>query len=242
MQPILELTNIADFDFNEHTHGANVTASRKAYIVDFENPHGKPVRVWIPLSQSRIENGILLVAEWLLEPRREGIGSMLKAGYKCLVGQAIKVEEAPSVAPAFDRPAFKSAVINKGFFTVEEEGEKHRTFRFKTNAKGQTIIGLMIGQNNITDYAWFGFVDGETIRFWKNARSGWPQVTVTLPISHEAINECFEAIKGNVEGAGLRYATYYKHCSRCNKVLTTPESLERGLGAECAGLKYGMKK
>ncbi len=235
MQPVLDLTNPQDFEFNEHTHGKNVTPTRKAYILDFENPRGGvPVRTWVAVSQSKIENGKLLVAEWLLEPRREGIGSLLKAGYKCLMGEVVPTEKLDTMA---DRPAMKSGVINKGFFTVEGGDDKHRTFRFKTNAKGQTLIGLMVGQNNVTDYAWFGFVDGEIIRFWRNAR--YQQSIVNLPISHTEIEQCFSAIRGNVEGAGLRFATYYKNCSRCGKVLTTPESLARGLGAECAGLKYG---
>ena len=224
MQAILNLTKELE-----------LTASGKAYVVEFENPRGGlPVRTWVALSQSKIESGKLFVAEWLLEPRRDGIGALLKAGYRCLMGDKIERSIGQTDTP---RPALKSGVIAKGFFTVQGADEKHRTFRFKTNSKGQTLIGLMVGQNNITDYAWFGFVDGGIIRFWRTAR--YNMMATELPISHEAVTECFNAIIGNVEQAGKRFATYYKHCSRCGKILTTPESLERGLGAECAGLKYG---
>lgn len=214
-----------------------LTASGKAYVVDFKNPRGgEPVRTWVAVSQSKIESGKLYVAEWLLEPRRQGIGALVKAGYECLMGTAVVDALAKTDTP---RPELNAGVIAKGFFTVQDANDTHRTFRFKTNQRGQTLIGLMVGRNNVTDYAWFGFVDGATLRFWRTAK--YQMMPFTLPISHDAIVECFNAIIGNVEQAGKRYASYYKNCSRCGKVLTTPESLERGLGAECAGLKYGKK-
>lgn len=214
-----------------------LTASGKAYVLDFENPRGgKPVRTWIPLSNSKIEAGKLFVAEWLLEPRREGIGALLKAGYKCLYGETIADSIGKTDTP--QKPLAEGA-INKGFFTVQVEGEKHRTFRFKTNRKGQTLIGLLVGQNNVTDYAYFAFVDGTTLRFWKGAR--YQMMPFRLPISNEVATECFNAILGNVDEAGKRYATEYKNCSRCGAVLTTPESIELGLGPICDGLRYGKK-
>lgn len=214
-----------------------LTASGKAYVVEFENPRGgAPVRTWVAVSQSKVEAGKLYVAEWLLEPRREGIGALLKAGYRCLMGEAITESIGETDTP---RPALNAGVIAKGFFTVQGADEVHRTFKFKTNRKGQTMIGLMIGRNNLSDYAWFGFVDGRTLRFWRTAR--YDMMPYTLPVSHDVLTECFNAIMGDAEGAGKRYATYYKNCSRCGKVLTTPESLERGLGPECAGLRYGRK-
>lgn len=215
-----------------------LTESGKAYVVDFVNSQGRNTRTWVAVSQSKIEDGKLFVAEWLLEPRREGIGSLIKAGWKCLMGEVIADANSIGVTDT-PKVEYAEAVINKGFFTVQVEGEKHRTFRFKTNRKGQTLIGLLVGQNNVTDYAWFGFVDGTTLRFWKSAR--YQQMPFRLPISHEVAMECFNAILGNVDEAGKRYATEYKNCSRCGAVLTTPESIALGLGPVCDGLRYGKK-
>jgi hypothetical protein len=238
MKNILRLNNPERFEFDSLHRGANVTESKKAYIVDFVNPRGgnQPVRTWVPVSHSTIENGMLKVADWLLEPRRNGIGALVKAGYRCLVGEPVLESVTPTETP---KQGLALGAIAKGYFTVEG-GDKHRTFKIKTNRKGQTLIGLMVGRNNTTDYAWFAFVDGTKLRFWGKAK--YNQMTYTLPISRDEIEECFNAIIGNVDEAGKRFATVYKICSRCARPLTTPESLERGLGPECAGLKYGGGK
>lgn len=212
-----------------------LTPSGKAYVVNFENfRNGKLLRTWIPVAHSKIDEGSLWIDEWLLEPQRDGICALIRAGHKCLSGTVIIKDKIESVWSS--KSVFQPAVITKGFFTVQGANEKHRTFRFKTSKTGRTLIGLMTGSNNIKDYTWFGFVDGDKIRFWKIPR--YHQMASTLPISQEAIYEYFNAILGNIEESGKRYATYYKNCSRCGAVLTTPESLAAGRGPECRSIGY----
>jgi hypothetical protein len=211
-----------------------LTASGKAYVLEFQNPtNGKRVKTWVALSQSKIEAGSLWVAEWLLDPRKEGVGALIKNGYRSLSGDIVRecISE-PKVSES------ETACITKGFFTVQDSEDKHRTFRIKTTKKGLTIIGLMVGKNNLSDYAWFGFVDGENLKFWKSARYGYENGTYTLPISRDAIQECFNAIIGKTEESGKRFADIYQNCSRCGKVLTTPNSLLLGKGPECEKLGY----
>lgn len=222
MQAVLDLTT-----------ELQLTASGKAYVVDFVSPQGRNTRTWVAVSQSKIEAGKLWVAEWLLEPRREGIGALIKAGYSCLMGEVITEGIGKTDTP---RPELQEGVIAKGFFTVQTEGEKHRTYRIKTNRRGQTVIGLLVGQNNVTDYAWFGFVDGSNLRFWKGAR--FQMMPFRLSVSREELTEGFNAIIGNPNEAGLRYATEYTNCSRCGRLLTVPESIATGKGPECVNLGY----
>lgn len=235
MLPILLLENEADYAIGD-TIGKNVTPSRKAYIVDFaRSGGGQPIRTWVPVSNAKIEKGMLWVAEWLLEPRRQGIGAIIAAGHKCLNGVAIKDEVAPL---GTERSEMKESPIYKGYFTVEREGDKHRTFRF-TTYKGKTTIALMTGRNNTADYTKFGYVDGENIRFWRTPT--FHGMDATLPISQDDIRECYKAILNDLDAAGLRYARESKRCSRCNKELTTPESLDAGLGPICDGMRYRKK-
>lgn len=215
----------------------NLTTTGKAWIFEFNTPNGAR-RVFVPVSQSKIERGILWVADWLLQPHRDGIAHMVNNGYTCREGVTLKVE-AEAIPEAIVLSEVQPAVIKKGFFTVEAEGEKHRTFRVKTSAKsGKTIIGLMVGSNNLTSYLWFGYVNGSKIQFWGKPNMGWGQESRELPITQGTANACWEAILGNPNEAGLRFANESKQCARCGRVLTNPESIENGIGPECINMGF----
>jgi Family of unknown function (DUF6011) len=131
----------------------------------------------------------------------------------------------------------RQPVIKKGFFTIQSD-ETHWTFRIKTNRKGQTLMGLMDGTDNESSYVWFGFVSDEgVIRFWRQANRGFDN-PATLRISHSFAQECLNTIIGNPDEAGKLYARESKRCSRCNKLLTNPDSLDANFGPECVKYKY----
>jgi hypothetical protein len=121
-------------------------------------------------------------------------------------------------------PARKRTNPWPGIYTVEHE-EGHSTFRVKLQpsdakfAPGATLIELLVGQDNTSDYSTFGFVrDGRLMPF-KGFRS------------HETLLERANAFLRNPEAALVS-----KHCARCGHVLTTPESIAAGLGSECRRL------
>lgn len=237
MIPILILNNPDDFAITPTSRGANVTPSLKAFKVEFQRANGQVMPSWVPVSQSKVEAGLLWVAEWLLEPNRDGIGALAAAGHKCLSGTVIPDEVKPT---GTFRDAYVPSPIHKGFFTVVADGEKHRTFKFKTGRNGKTAIGLLTGANNTEDYTFFGYVDGNKIRFWRNPSfNGMP---TRLHVDHDVLNECLAAILGDVNGAGLRYAMESEKCSRCGRDLTVPASICNGLGPVCDGLGYARKE
>lgn len=211
--------------------------SGKAWRLLMSSPKSERVSVvWIPVSQSQVKDGILYVAEWLLTSPNSDLSRLVSRGFQVLQGTLID-QKVSTVAPMDSVLPKTSGAVAKGFFTVQGDGQ-HRTFRFKTSKAGKTAIGLMTGSNNLTDYVWFGYLDDTTIKYWKNPRDKYFSIA-KLPIGQEIISECINAILGNADEAGLRYAKEYKNCSRCGRVLTNPESLAIGLGAECAGMKYG---
>lgn len=218
------------------------SASGKAYHLRFKTGSGRTISVWLPVSQTKVESGFLWVAEWLMKAGKDGIPQMQARNYESLDGKLILPEIEMPVTMA-DSVAVGGA-IHKGFFTVQSPLDaKHRTFRVKTSAKsGKTVIGILTGSNNLSDYTWFGYLVGTEVRFWKNPRYGYETFGVTMPIGNAEVLECVAAILNDANGAGLRFATEYKNCSRCGKVLTVPESIEIGMGPECSGLGYASKK
>lgn len=126
--------------------------------------------------------------------------------------------------------------IFNGTFTVQNRltGE-HRTFRIRTQkddasfAPGKRVVALMTGSDNETSYTGFAFVTEDGLAVWNSKRTAGGYVAYAALLWSLA-----------VDGGFSQYADKYsltasKKCIRCNRKLTTPESLAAGIGPECAG-------
>lgn len=210
------------------------SASGKAYALPAVKGAARRT-IWLPVSHSKFEGGILYVADWLM-----GVGKdlpiLLGAGFSIVGATPVAAVTVTEVVPMAMRSPERlaEAVIQKGFFTVEGEGARHLTFRIKTHAQTRkTVIGLLQGRNNMSDYAWFAYVDGASLRYFRNPQlNGSP---AELRVSREVIETAWQVIKGDPTVAGRRFARESKQCMRCGKELTTPESLNIGLGPVCDG-------
>lgn len=117
---------------------------------------------------------------------------------------------------------------------VSHRTGEHRTFRIKTQDKdarfapGERIVSLLIGPDNVSSYKGFGFVmpDGR-IAVWKKDRG----------TKYEELARFLEKL-GEHEAAGRVDVHWSVLCRRCNRELTTPESIESGIGPVCAEMSY----
>jgi len=119
---------------------------------------------------------------------------------------------------------------HNGKITVENTIRgTHRTFRIRTQkedatfAPGERILALLTGPDNTRSYTQIGFVkdDGQII-LWTRYRTKQYQrlIRVLQNPSHYETLGCVYHYEGT--------------CRRCNRTLTTPESLRSGLGPVCA--------
>lgn len=151
---------------------------------------------------------------------------------------AMGIEQFPVPAPAPQpeqptlpveaKPDFQG--LPDGTYTVEHV-EGHKTFEVKTQkadakfAPGKRILSVLIGPDNEADYVGIGFVS-----------------TDNRGIHHLGPWKKFQSIGSHARDAAQmllddpREALVAGRCARCRRLLTTPESLERGLGETCAGL------
>jgi hypothetical protein len=125
--------------------------------------------------------------------------------------------------------------IHNGVFTLTSPKSGHRTFQIKTLRKGplkdKRIVSLLIGPNNEADYQGFGFVSNDGIALWNKCRGfGSPY----LDYADVLWSLATEGEDGRYYKAGYRMLVSGT-CVRCNRKLSTPESLARGLGPECFG-------
>ena len=126
--------------------------------------------------------------------------------------------------------------IFNGTFTIQNRvtGE-HRTFRVRTQkddasfAPGKRTVALLKGNDNETSYTGFAFVTEDGINVWSSKRG---------TVGYTAYANLLWSLA--IDGAFSEYAEKYsitesRKCVRCNRKLTTPESLAAGIGPECAG-------
>lgn len=139
------------------------------------------------------------------------------------------------------------AKIFNGTYSISSPTGEHRTFDISTQpenaefAPGKRIIALLTGPNNNADYKSFGFVTDNGINVYKKLRGTdepshfdwyahlvWKLATTNDSRWHKL------GYKLMVEGT----------CLKCNRKLTTPESLKIGLGPICAkgGWDHGPEK
>ena len=237
-----EYTTIAD------TFTSAPKTTERAVALNFVKGSARRT-VWIPKSHSHFDGSKLEVANWLLT---KDLGAVIKGGYKLADANLLIVNPNDvSIVPRVSTPAetlqtseglpvqvgpqtFEEPIIKKGFFTVVNEDGSHRTFRIKTSPRGRkaTVIGMLTGSNNVSDYTYFAYVNGGSLRFFFANR-----------FNQTAMQGYWEVIKGDPTAAGRRYALESTRCCRCNAPLTTPESINnpRGLGPVCDQMPHAFR-
>jgi hypothetical protein len=119
---------------------------------------------------------------------------------------------------------------HNGIITVENPARgTHRTFRIETQpadakfAPGERILSLLIGADNGSDYLGIGFVkDDGRVFLWKRYQTE----------QYYALVRVLQKV-GHFRSIGLVYH-FEGRCRKCNRTLTTPESIRSGIGPTCA--------
>lgn len=166
------------------------------------------------LSERQLETGVKAVEQWQ-------------------ANEYAKAQREAERAAAVSAPVAEANVIPDGMYTVVLDGIDDRvTLRLKTihedghKFDGRTIISYLGGPDNDHDYVGFGFVVDGALRAWK--RFGGE--------GSARIRAAAEVLLGaaDVEKFGMAYALESGNCWHCNRTLTVPASVCRGLGPICA--------
>ena len=124
-----------------------------------------------------------------------------------------------------------NTIIPNGCFTVSNKIKStHKTVKIHTvrrgKLEGKRIISLLVGSDNNNNYSGFGFVnDNGTINIWNKYKNERVKTWLANFISKE-----FSGQKNENPDIELLVE---KKCIRCNRRLTTPESIKSGIGPEC---------
>lgn len=107
----------------------------------------------------------------------------------------------------------------------------HYTYKVsKCKDKPFYFISLLTGPDNLTDYTYLGLLFNNNnkleIKLTKKSRYENTSVPVLL------LKAIFQRLNKNIE-LPLGTIRHEGRCGRCGRVLTVPESIDRGIGPEC---------
>lgn len=122
-------------------------------------------------------------------------------------------------------------LFNGTYTVINLETGTHKTFKVKTQsldatfAPGERILSIMNGKDNENDYLSLGFVKDNGIVVWKKHRG----------TQFETLANFVWNVMNTNKYDGRVSVEISKKCRVCNRKLTTPESLESGIGPVCEG-------
>lgn len=114
------------------------------------------------------------------------------------------------------------------FTFLNKETENHRTFKICKSdfADGKIVVSLLTGGDNTFNYTSFGFLDPITYRvsIWKKFQN-----VENYPKYGRIIERMFTDLLPE-----KLVVSHSGKCFKCGRTLTTPESIESGIGPVCA--------
>lgn len=120
-------------------------------------------------------------------------------------------------------------------FTIKKITTDGR-FTYKVNIPADTkpeeakiwFVSILTGSDNTSNYSYIGFIKGGEFYWGKKSRIG-----INAP-SVEVFRTIFNFISLNKYIPNKIEIWHEGKCCRCGRTLTVPESIESGVGPECA--------
>lgn len=142
----------------------------------------------------------------------------------------MSTSEAPAAAITSVSSLRTFVLAGNARFTVRSKKTGTR-FTFKVSQKDEKaphFVSLLTGNCNTDDYVFLGTIFEE-----KNYRHGQKSRVGTDAPSAKAFAWLWQKVQAGEIPESCE-VWHEGRCGRCGRVLTTPESIERGLGPECA--------
>jgi hypothetical protein len=117
-------------------------------------------------------------------------------------------------------------------FTVSNPSGKHYTYRIrKPEPQSPFFIQLLKGPDNTNDFTYLGVYMPKENKVLLTRNSKMNENSLPVKVLKWAL-QCIAAGEGIPEGYTIQHEG---KCCKCGRPLTVPESIENGIGPECAG-------
>ena len=132
-------------------------------------------------------------------------------------------------------------------FTIEmnpEFSQKHNLnphYTFKVRKKEASMkfpeswfVSLLTGRDNENSYSYLGMLDPKEGKVALTRASKMNEDSMVVKLLRRSLERIWKNETKEIEQAGFKIH-HEGRCGRCGRKLTVPESIETGLGPECAG-------
>jgi hypothetical protein len=131
----------------------------------------------------------------------------------------------------------KFILAGKAIFTIHNDKGDHYTYRVQAkkdrNDKTKKIyfVGLLTGPNNTRDYTYIGMLNADTFKAFPTAKSKFAKDSMAFKVLNWGLLVINQNAHQNLPpNYGIKHEG---RCCRCARKLTTPESIDSGIGPEC---------
>ena len=113
---------------------------------------------------------------------------------------------------------------------------KHYTFKIKKKEKSPFFVNLLTGPNNVEDFSYIGiYIPNKNHEIRLTAKSKFKNDSTPVKTIRWALRMISEK-RPIPQGWDIKHEG---KCCRCGKRLTTPESIDAGIGPECGKMNLG---
>lgn len=102
------------------------------------------------------------------------------------------------------------------------------------------FLKLLTGPNNRTDFSYLGRLDKDSGKVLLTAKSKLPADSPVLKLLGKVLARIWADEGAVIEATGFK-VHHEGCCGKCGQRLTTPESVERGIGPECWEMLTGER-
>lgn len=128
-------------------------------------------------------------------------------------------------------------LAGRAVFTIETPSGH---YTFKVNRKEASMkydeawfVKMLVGPDNTSDYAYIGKLDPDRAEVFTTTASRITQDSLPMRLLNRILARVWANDHVAYEQHG--YKTHHEGtCGRCGRALTVPESIESGIGPECA--------
>ena len=114
-------------------------------------------------------------------------------------------------------------------FTVYNNSGDHYTFKIRQKKDTPMFVSMLTGPDNWTNYSYVGLYNPAQLALRLTTKSKMNAESKPVRVFNWAIKTVAER-KELPAGYGI---VHEGKCCRCGRKLTTPESVENGIGPEC---------